>query len=148
MANTTAWELPVSFYFSVKIGNEEFAFKEVSGLSAQVETESISEGGVNNFTHLLPKQIKHANLVLKRALVPLSSTGVKWIQRILEGDFVLLISTKTITIQLLNDQGTAIYNWSCENAYPIKWQVETLDSEKNVILIETMEFAYSQLRRL
>ena len=39
------WELPVAFYFQVKIGNEEFAFKEVTGLSAEIETEPVKEGG-------------------------------------------------------------------------------------------------------
>lgn len=132
----------------VKIGNEEFAFKEVSGLSAQIETESISEGGVNSFTYLLPKQIKHNNLVLKRALMPLKGSDVRWIQRILEGDFSMMITTKTILIQLLNSEGTAIYSWSCQNAYPVKWEVEQLDSEKNNILIESLEFAYTTLKRL
>ena len=144
----SGWDLPVSFYFRVKIGNDEFAFKEVSGLSAEVETESISEGGVNSFTHLLPKQIKHGNLVLKRALMPLGSIEIRWMQRILEGDFSLLITTKTITVQLLNSEGTTIYTWTCQNAYPVKWEVESLDSEKNNILIESIEFAYTTLKRL
>ncbi|WP_430406312.1 phage tail protein [Fluviicola sp.] len=65
MAGQT-WELPVAFYFQVKIGNEEFAFKEVTGLSAEIETESVKEGGMNEFTYLLPKQLKHGNLSLKR----------------------------------------------------------------------------------
>ena len=141
------WTLPVSFYFKVKIGNDEFAFSEVSGLSAELETESISEGGVNNFMHLLPKQIKHSNLVLKRALMPVSSTDIKWIRRIIEGDFSMLISTKTITVQLLNSEGNSIYNWTCQNAYPVKWDIQSLDSEKNNILIETLEFAYTMLTR-
>ncbi|MHA3787033.1 phage tail protein [Flavobacterium hauense] len=147
MANT-GWDLPVSFYFRVKIGNDEFAFKEVSGLSAEMETEKISEGGVNSFTHLLPKQLKHNNLVLKRALMPLKGSEVKWIQRILEGDFSLMISTRTISIQLLNNEGSTIYTWTCQNAYPVKWEVEKLDSEKSNILIESLEFAYTTLKRL
>ena len=147
MANT-GWDLPVSFYFRVKIGNDEFAFKEVSGLSVEMQTESISEGGVNNFTHLLPKQIKHSNLVLKRALVPLKTSEVKWIQRILEGDLSLMVSTRTITVQLLNSEGSTIYTWTFQNAYPVKWEVGSLDSEKSNILIESLEFAYTTIKRL
>jgi phage tail-like protein len=147
LANT-GWDLPVSFYFRVKIGNDEFAFKEVSGLSVEMQTESISEGGVNNFTHLLPKQIKHSNLVLKRALVPLKTSEVKWIQRILEGDLSLMVSTRTITVQLLNSEGSTIYTWTFQNAYPVKWEVGSLDSEKSNILIESLEFAYTTIKRL
>jgi len=147
LANT-GWDLPVSFYFRVKIGNDEFAFKEVSGLSVEMETEGVKEGGVNNFTHLLPKQIKHGNLVLKRALMPLKGADVKWIQRILEGDLSLMISTRTISVQLLNSEGSTIYTWTFSNAFPVKWEVERLDSEKSNILIESLEFAYTTMKRL
>lgn len=142
------WELPVAFYFQVTIGNQEYAFKEVSGLTTEMETEAVQEGGVNSHVHLLPKKMKHNNLVLKRALHPIQQADVKWIQRILEGNFELLISTKSILVKLLDSEGTAIYTWSCQNAYPVKWEVENLDSEKNSVLIETLEFAYSQLKRL
>lgn len=142
------WQLPVAFYFQVTIDDYEYAFKEVSGLTAEMETEPVREGGVNNYVHHLPKSIKHNNLVLKRALNPIQQKDVKWLQRILEGDFELLISTKNIMVKLLDSDGAAIYSWSCQNAYPVKWEVENLDSEKNSVLIETLEFAYSQLKRL
>lgn len=142
------WELPVAFYFQVTIGNYEYAFKEVSGLTAEMEIEPIREGGVNNYVHHLPKSMKHNNLVLKRALHPVKQEDVKWIQRILEGNLELLLSTKNILVKLLDSNGLAIYTWSCENAYPVKWEVDNLDAEKNGVLIETMEFAYSQLKRL
>jgi phage tail-like protein len=142
------WELPVSFYFKVRILFNEFAFKEVSGLSAEVETESVSEGGVNNYTHLLPKQVKHGNLVLKRALMPNTGAEVLWIRHMLEGDLSIPVVTMPITIQLLNSEGIAIYNWICQDAYPVKWDIESLDSEKNNVLIETLEFAYTTIKRL
>jgi len=143
-----SWEIPVAFYFQVTLENQEYAFKEVSGLTTEMETEAIQEGGVNNYVHLLPKKMKHTNLVLKRALQPIQQADVKWIKSILEGDLQLNISTKSILVKLLNHEGTAIYTWSCENAYPIKWEIENLDSEKNSVLIETLEFAYAQLKRL
>ncbi len=142
----SGWDLPVAFYFRVKIGDNEYAFKEVSGLSSQIDTESISEGGVNDFTYLLPKQTKHSNLVLKRAMSPLDNSDVYWIRRTLEGDFSD-VRTQPVTVQLLNDQEIAIYTWTCQNAYPVKWEVEKLDSEKSNILIESIEFAYTTLNR-
>jgi len=141
------WELPVVFYFQVKIGNEEFAFKEVSGLSTEMETEPVNEGGVNNYVHLLPKQIKHGNLVLKRALMPTKRNDVVWIKKIMEGDFSVPIQTRSVVINLLESEGDPIYTWSCENAYPVKWEVDSLDSEKNSILIETLELAYTTIKR-
>lgn len=141
------WELPVAFYFQVKIGNEEFAFKEVSGLSAEMETEPIPEGGVNDYVHLLPKQIKHGNLVLKRALMPTKRNDVVWIKKILEGDFSVAIQPRDVIVNLLGADGTPIYTWSCSRAYPVKWEVDTLDAEKNSVLIETLELAYTTIKR-
>ncbi len=141
------WELPVAFYFQVKIGGEEYAFKEVTGLSTEIETESVKEGGVNEFTHLLPKQVKHGNLSLKRAMNPISSSDVSWIKEVLEGDFSVPIIPRDIVVNLLGSEGTPIYTWTCTNAYPVKWQIGNLDSQSNTILIETIEFAYTTLKR-
>lgn len=142
-----AWELPVAFYFEVKIGDIECAFKEVTGLSAELETESVKEGGVNEYTYLLPKQVKHGNLSLKRALSPLSDSELSWIKQILEGDFSVPIETRSIIVNLLGKDGTPIYTWTCANAYPVKWEIGGLDSQSNNILIETLEFAYTTLKR-
>lgn len=160
MANSidTNWPIPVSFYFQVEIGNDEIAFKEVSGLTTEMELETIQEGGVNEYEHRLPKQIKHGNLVLKRALMPITgNTVVKWINNVLNEGSVFNVAdkgdslTRTIRIKLQSigkENKEVIYGWECTNAFPIKWEVETLDAEKNTVLIESLEFAYSVLKRL
>lgn len=79
---------------------------------------------------------------------PINRADVKWVHRILEGDFELRIVTINILVKLLSNEGTAIDTWSCENAHPVKWELEYLDSEKNTVLIESIEFAYTQLKRL
>jgi phage tail-like protein len=165
------WTIPTSFYFQVTIGDDEIAFKEVSGLSTEMELETIQEGGVNEYEHRLPKQIKHGNLVLKRALMPVSNnTTIEWIGKIMnEGSFFdtkgkKFPLTRTIHVSLLSvdrkeiekdgkviskiDKTIPVYKWECANAYPIKWEVDTLDAEKNSVLIESLEFAYSTLKRL
>lgn len=152
------WNIPVAFYFQVAIGDAQIAFKEVSGLSTEMEVEIIKEGGVNEYEHRLPKQIKHGNLVLKRALMLKSEKSlIEWLDKILNGgsffsldgrDFPL---TRTIQITLLSIKGgnaDPIYRWECTNAFPVKWDVEPLDSEKNSVLIESLEFSYSTLNRI
>ncbi len=141
------WTLPVAFYFQVKIGNEEFAFKEVSGLDTEMEVEGIREGGVNDFEYKLPKQVKHGNLTLKRAILPLKSNLIVWVKKVLEGDLSQTVVPKNILINLLENDKTPLYTWTCEVAYPVKWSIDSLDSEKNSILIETIEFAYTKLVR-
>lgn len=141
------WTLPVSFYFKVKIGNEEFAFKEVSGLNVEMEIETLKEGGVNNYEYKLPKQIKHTNLVLKRAILPVKNNLIVWIRGIMEGDFSSPLKPRDIVVSLLDHEGNPLNTWTCEKAYPVKWDIESMDSEKNNIMIESIEFVYQSLKR-
>lgn len=139
--------IPVSFYFQVKIAKEEYAFKEVSGLQSELETESLFEGGVNDFEYKLPKQVKHGNLVLKRSLLPQDCNLIKWVKKVLEGDFSQPIKPLEIVISLLGSDGKPLYTWTCRQAYPLKWSIENLDSEKNSVMLETLELAYTTLKR-
>ncbi|MCD8179597.1 MAG: phage tail protein [Tannerellaceae bacterium] len=125
----------------------ELPFKEVSGLSVEIEQEMVVEGGLNTHVHRLSKQMKHANLVLKGALKPVNSLHVLWIKTILEGSLLLPILPIPISVTLLNAQGSPSYHWLCANAYPVKWDIEPLDSEKNSVLIESLEFSYSTITR-
>src|SRR5215216_3125795 len=43
-------------------------FNEISGLSAEVETQTYNEGGNNEFVHKLPTRVKYPSLVLKRGI--------------------------------------------------------------------------------
>jgi phage tail-like protein len=144
------WDLPVAFYFSVVFpGSLELEFKEVSGLSVELEYETVAEGGVNYFEHKLPKKSKHGNLVLKRALQPIAFSLIEiWIKSTIEYGFSVPIIPVPISIFLKNAQGIPIRGWACTNAYPVKWETDSLDSEKNTVLIETIEFAYQELIRL
>lgn len=142
------WELPVAFYFQVFMQGREFNFKEVSGLTSEMETETIVEGGNNNYHYTVPKYVKHNNLVLKRALKPYYRDDVKWLTSFFNGSLTFPVSTLFVTVNLLNMNGRPLYSWNCHNAYPVKWETDALDSEKNSILIESLELAYTELERI
>lgn len=155
MANNDYWSFPVSFYFKVEFRGDtkidEMAFKEVSGLNAELELESLQEGGVNNYTHQLPKVAKHGNLVLKRSIMPINKLNEimlsKWIKKVFAGDYAAPIETQSILIHLLNAEGKTLHLWTCQNAYPVKLELEAFDSEKNSVAVETMEFTYTTIIR-
>lgn len=79
--------------------------------------------------------------------MPTNRNDVVWIKKIMEGDFSQTIATRDIVVNLLGQDGTPIYTWNCASAYPVKWEVDKLDSQGNDILIETLEFAYTTLKR-
>jgi len=142
-------DLPVAFYFEVVFQGEQIRipFKEVTGLTIEMETETIQEGGVNEYDYKFPKQIKHGNLVLKRALLPLDNSIETWICQCLGNDFSQPIVTKNIFINLLNEKKEPLRGWGCFGTYPVKWEIDSLDAEKNGVVIESIEFTYLKLTR-
>ncbi|MDO7174066.1 phage tail protein [Mariniflexile sp. AS56] len=135
---------PVGFHFKVEfsgISNKEndHQFQSVSGLSVDLETEEIAEGGENRFKHKIPVRTKYPNLVLKRGML-LDSGVITWCRKALE-DFE--IEPVSLTVSLLNEKHEPLQTWSISNAYPVKWSVGDFNAEENKIVIETLELSYN-----
>lgn len=143
---------PTAFHFEVAFQGSDpdipdTAFQEVSGLETEISTEPLQEGGENRFVHNLPKQVKHPNLKLKRALTEASSGLVAWCQKTLENGFGEPIKPQDLVISLLNEEAEPVASWSITNAYPIKWTVGNLDAMKNELAVETIELSYLSVKR-
>jgi phage tail-like protein len=137
---------PVNFYFNVKIEgySQDINFQEVSGISVNVELESVKEGGVNEYIHQLPKGTKYTNLVLKRGLVMTSSPMMKWIRDAVER---FTFTPKLVIVNLLDEAGKVQFSWVFHNAYPVSVKVTDLNAQDGKAIIETMELAYSYFMR-
>lgn len=147
-----AYPSALAFYFGVTIvggGTSaiDAAFQDVSGLSAEMETETYMEGGGNSFSYHLPKGLKYQNLVLSRGIAPATSTLIKWCRQTLEGGLARSIETKSLQVSLLGPDEKSLYSWSFAGAYPVKWQAESFNSTKNEVAIEKIEFAFNSLTR-
>ena len=137
---------PVAFYFNVTFeGLIETSFQEVSGLQLEMETETIKEGGENSFSYQVPTRRKHGNLVLKRSLMPLPHVLETYVVKVLENNGSAQIVPVNLTISLLDAGHFPLNNWSVLNAYPVKWDISALNSQKNELVIETLEMAYTNL---
>ena len=143
---------PSAFYFKVVFsatrGSTDTSFKEVSGISKEIITEEITEGGENGFVHKLPTAVKHPRLVMKRGIAPLSSPLVLWCKSVMEGEFNTPISCMPIMVYLMNENKIPIRGWMFNNAYPVKWDVESFGSTKNEVAIESIEFEYQTSSRI
>src|SRR5699024_1799824 len=115
---------PVGFHFMVTFelfpqNLRDFQFQEVSGLSVEVETESIKEGGNNRFVHEVPIRSKYENLTLKRGMF-IGSGIINWCKNGIENfDF----KPVNVMISLLNENHMPLYNWHVINAIPKRWQI-------------------------
>ena len=143
---------PPAFRFAVTFGsagrNSDNAFREVTGLGPELDTETVVEGGQNTFVHQLPKPAKHPKLVLSRGVATMESGLLQWCQDVLEGGFAQPIVPQLLHVFLLDQDGGPLRVWSVRNAYPVKWSVEAFQSTRNEVAIERVELAYAGASRL
>jgi len=141
-----ASQILTGFYFSLsfvgQVGGMDAAFQEASGFSKELNVEEVVCGGQNRYKYRLPTTTTYQNLVLKRGVSLDTSLLIDWCRETLSTGLALPIMTKNILISLLNEEGQSCKSWSFVDAYPVKWSVSELNSEKNAVLIETIELAY------
>jgi phage tail-like protein len=143
---------PAAFHFSVGLGPLGFlgvdaAFREVSGIVTELETEAIQEGG-QSFVYNLPKGITHPRLVLKRGIAPIYSPLVNWCRTVFEEWPSSRIETQPVQVSLLDESGWPLRVWTFDNAYPVRWEVEGFQSTKNEVAVEKIELSYTGSSRM
>jgi phage tail-like protein len=142
---------PVSFYFAVKFAGvtskADSAFAEADGLQSELGVMEIKEGGENRYSHRVPDRAKPGKLTLKRGVMLASSELAAWCKNSLESDFSERWKPKNIEVSLLNEDGNPVLVWSFFGAWPVKWSVAGLDSKKNEVALETLEFVYAYCTR-
>ncbi|MFD2934926.1 phage tail protein [Spirosoma flavum] len=137
----------VGFYFSISFGpknsDSDNGFQEVSGVSVTLPTEEIQEGGLNLYKYKVPGIPTYTNLVLKRGYVDSGSNLVEWFRKTLSAEFSSPITTQTVDLQLLNEEGQPLKSWTFHNAWPVKWSISDFNAQENKLAIESLELAYS-----
>jgi phage tail-like protein len=147
----TSYYPPPAFYFRIEFGidgiqKNDSRFQEVSGIGSEVDVEEINEGGENRFVHGLPKAVKHSNLVFKRGFIS-DSKIIAWLNDTLGGGLSNPVKPVEITVKLLNELNEQVVSWKVENAFPVKFEVDNFNSNSNELIIESIEFAYTNITR-
>lgn len=117
-------------------------FKSCSGLKHEIEVLEFQEGGVNEFKHKLIGQGSYPNLTLKMGFV---SNGIAedW-----HNEFAAESrkgQRRTVSIVLLNTDGSEIQRWDLLNGWPVKWEGPEFDASADNVAIETLEIAHHGL---
>lgn len=124
--------------------DKDMRFQEVQGLTQEVHTEELVEGGENRFTHQLPLRTKYQNLVLKRGMF-IGSGLLTWAQKAIENHEFKPVN---LTINLLNELHAPIAAWYVSKAYPVKWSYSSFNAQESSIVIESIELKYQYYRVL
>lgn len=134
---------PVGFHFRVEIlglppNANDIRFTEVNGLSVELASEEVAEGGENRFVQKYPTRSKYPELVLKRGMF-VSSSALSWIR---QGVEELRIEPRNVDVKLLNDEHEPLVTWHLVRAYPTKWAVSDFSATNNAVVIETLQLFY------
>ncbi len=146
---------PVGFFFEVIFQGEtldkdvvETRFQSITGLTAELQTDSLQEGGENRFELVLPKQVKYSPLVLKRGLVK-NSKLIDWCMDAIHNFDIRPINllVNLLHVKRANDSQPPsgvepLVSWKVINAWPRKWSVSDFNAEEKSIAIETLELNY------
>jgi len=93
----------------------DIRFQKVSGPSAQVDTEDVSEGGQNLYTQKLPKGIRYSNLVLERGMVVGSPLNLEFNAAM----SLFKFATSNVLVTLLGEDKLPLAAWLFLKAYPV-----------------------------
>jgi len=129
-----------SFWVSFEISNDQvdIGFQDVSGITMELQTEDVVEGGENRFTQKLPTRANYTPLVLKRGLA-VNSTLTNWCRDAIEN---FSIQPTNIVVALLNEKKEPLIAYRFLNAYPVKWSITNFNAEASSIVIESLELYY------
>ncbi|MEM7470793.1 MAG: phage tail protein [Pseudomonadota bacterium] len=137
-----------AFQFTLSIEGDTgvASFLDVSGLSSEDEIEDIRQGG--SVVYRLPKAPKPHKVTFKRGQVPAEGALMQWCHATLENDLSQPIMPKTMSVELLDADGKTTIGWTLVNAYPIKLELGAWDTSGDSNAIETLVFAYQDIKRV
>jgi phage tail-like protein len=123
------------------------SFREISGIEARFDVEEVAEGGENRFVHRLPRPARYSDLVLSRGVVSRLSFFATWAGATIGSPLSLPIVPQNLMVSLLDGEGWPTVAWVFVNAWPLRWEISSMDSMANEVLTERMEFSYNYFER-
>lgn len=134
----TLWPIP-KFHFRVEWAGNDVGFQEVSGLSMETQFIEYRAGNDPTFiTSKIPGLKKHGNITLKKGLFEGDNAFWDWFADVQTNKE----RRETVTITLLDEEGSPVFVWTVNNAFPVKISAPDLKSDANEIAIESIELAH------
>jgi len=142
-AQDNIWPLS-KFYFTVNLGSQDstVSFQEISGLETETQPIEYRHGDSKQFSTIkMPGIKKSGNITLKKGIFAKDNNFWKWYDAIKMNT----VKRETVTIQLLDEQGSPTMTWTLANAWPTKISGADLKSDANEVAVETLELAHEGL---
>lgn len=122
----------------------DIRFQRVSGLSAEVQTTPIAEGGQNLYTQRVPERVEYGNLALERGLVVGSPLNLEFNAAM----SLFKFAPSNVMVVLFAEDKTPLAAWMFFKAFPVKWATSDLNADDKGVVVDTMELAYTRMQIL
>jgi len=132
------------FNFRMEIDGIEVAgFKEISGLEMDTQVIEYAEGDdANSWIKFIPGRTKFGELTCKRGIVEGNELW-EWCETI--NDYPREIERKSVTINLLDNEGEPQKTYTLFETWPKKYSTGTLDATADDLAMEEITFVYENL---
>jgi phage tail-like protein len=130
-------EYPITaFRYSAKIGDDDIAFSEISGLNISYETTEYKEATTDGIRTLqVVGQRDVPTVTMKRGIFENSLQLYDWLNSMHTDDF----ERKDIVISMLDNNNAAVITWTITNAFPMSFEGPSLDATSNEVTFQTLK---------
>lgn len=147
-----------SFRFRVRMGGSGYmdggattvaAFSRCSGIRAVNRVLKMRSGvDARGVQGIIPTIVEYSNVTLSRGVVA-DNSFLDWVFDCMPGyeSGPTNPQRRTIDIVVLDETGKEAITWTLFGAYPVAYELTTLDASRDEVLMENLEFAYSGLKR-
>lgn len=133
--------------FQSKMERFQTAFAEVSGLDIQFQTSQRA-----NDTRAwikLPHSMSYGDITLRRAIeINSQDKFSQWVSTNFNADSDGYVKVFNVIIKLLGENKQPLIGWHCASAFPIKWTLSALNSEKSELAMETVVLTCNRIGRI
>ena len=135
-------------YFVVYFGKTRVSFSKVSNLQRAVEHEALTEGGLNDFVHVLTRPGSQSGTLTLEKGVLAETDAAKVLRALAPGKRIQV--PVTITLYHWNEKQTwtAVRSWGLEDGVVTRWELTELDGLGSSVALEKLEISHSGLTEL
>lgn len=132
------WTFPVDFYYKVEFQSKfdrfNASFTEISGLGMRINgKKEMTDVGV---WVKMPGGVDYDEITLKRPVK--NDTFFQWAYKCMKADSDKMMVPYDMVIKLLDKDGNPVAGWICSHAFPTRWTLDSLNSEKSALATETV----------
>jgi phage tail-like protein len=121
------------------------AFSEVTLPTLEIKTDTIEEGGLNDYVHIIASRRQKGVLTLKRGLVK-GSVLLNWYQKMLDGD--MKNAYQEVSVIVFDSMREVAEWWFFGRAFPHKWTAPQLKADQSAVAIESLELSVHDYERI